>query len=88
MAGKLIRVNTDLCGCKKTRKPCTRTVIDSEMKPFLVHKIAAGQGLYSWDLAQFRHPRLPNLKDLKTVDKMKWIDLRFATVASKPTLQY
>ncbi|KAL8816448.1 MAG: hypothetical protein Q9223_004543 [Gallowayella weberi] len=41
------------------------------------------QGLFSWDLAMFRYPRRPEYKHVKTVDKMKYLDLEFSTIAAK-----
>jgi len=78
-----VRINADLCSCKKAKKPCTRAVIDSKTKALRVQRFSAEQGLYSWDLAQFRYPQRPDFKNPKIVDKMKWVDLDFPTVAGK-----
>lgn len=78
-----VRINPELCGCEKTKKPCKRAVIDRKKEPLRVRKISAERGLYSWDLAQLRYPRRRDFKDLKIIENMKWIDLAFTTVAAK-----
>ena len=41
------------------------------------------RGLFSWDLALFRRPRHPGLKDVNTVEKMKTLDLAFSSLEGK-----
>ena len=76
-----VRINPELCDCEKGKRPCTRAILDSTFEPFSVRKVSAEQDLYSWDLAQFRYPRRQSFDNLRTVNKMKWIDLNFDTVA-------
>ncbi|KAL8898589.1 MAG: hypothetical protein Q9207_006622 [Kuettlingeria erythrocarpa] len=61
--------------------------LESSKKPFVVQRYCADhedeQGLFSWDLATFRYPRRPEFKQIKTVEKMKYLDLEFSTVTAK-----
>ena len=82
-------INSHSCACRNPRKACTRAVLESKTKkrPFTVHRYSAEQehekGLYSWDLALFRSPRRPELKNLHVIEKMKTLDLAFSTVAGE-----
>ncbi|KAL8757214.1 MAG: hypothetical protein Q9184_004274 [Pyrenodesmia sp. 2 TL-2023] len=80
-------INPRSCPCRNPRKSCTRAVLESSKKPFVVQRLSADheeeQGLFSWDLAMFRYPRQPGFKQVKTVEKMKYLDLEFASVAAK-----
>ena len=57
---------------------------NTKKKPFTVHRYSAKQeyekGLYSWDLALFRSPRRQELKNLRVIEKMKTLEVAFATV--------
>lgn len=44
-------------------------------------QISTKQGLFSWDLATFRYPRRPEFTQVKTVERMKYLDLEFSDVA-------
>ncbi|KAL8763372.1 MAG: hypothetical protein Q9194_007364, partial [Teloschistes cf. exilis] len=70
---------------------CTRVVLESESKhkPILLHRVSAdreqAEGLFSWDLAMFRYPRRPEYQKIKAVEKTKYLDLDFGSVAGKNT---
>ena len=61
-------------------------MINSSLKPFIVRKVSADHGLYSWDLALFRYPWRRDFHDLKIVEKMKWLDLDFHNTSGKPEI--
>lgn len=83
-------VNPKSCSCRNPKKACRRAVLESSKKPFVVQRLSADheeeQGLFSWDLAMFRYPRRPEFKQVKTIEKMKYLDLEFATVAGRTPL--
>ncbi|KAL8735933.1 MAG: hypothetical protein Q9166_000495 [cf. Caloplaca sp. 2 TL-2023] len=80
-------VNPKSCSCRNPKKTCKRVVLESKKKPFVVQKLSADheeeQGLFSWDLAMFRYPRRPDFKHVNKVDKMKYLDLEFSSIAAK-----
>lgn len=84
-----IFINSQSCDCRNPRKACTRVILESntKKKPFTVHRYSAKQehekGIYSWDLALFRSPRRQELKDLGVIEKMKTLEVAFATVTAK-----
>ena len=84
-----IFINSQSCDCRNPRKACTRVVLESntKKKPFTVHKYSAKQeyekGIYSWDLALFRSPRRQELKNLRVIEKMKTLEVAFATVTGE-----
>ena len=84
-----IFINSQSCDCRNPRKACTRVVLESntKKKPLTVHRYSAKQeyakGLYSWDLALFRSPRRQELKNLRVIEKMKTLEVAFATVTGE-----
>ncbi|KAL8661587.1 MAG: hypothetical protein Q9202_005473 [Teloschistes flavicans] len=80
-------VNPKSCSCRKPGKKCTRVILESKAKSFLVHRFCAdkenAEGLFSWDLAMFRYPRRPEYKNIKAVEKMKFLDLDFGDLPAK-----
>ena len=84
-----IFINSQSCDCRNPRKACTRVVLESntKKKPFTVYRYSAKQeyekGLYSWDLALFRSPRRQELKNLRVIEKMKTLEVAFATVTGE-----
>ncbi|KAL8928811.1 MAG: hypothetical protein Q9208_001589 [Pyrenodesmia sp. 3 TL-2023] len=80
-------INPKSCSCRNPKKACTRAILESSTKPFVVQRLCADheeeQGLFSWDLAMFRYPRRPEFTHVRTVEKMKYLDLKFASVAAK-----
>ena len=84
-----IFINSQSCDCRNPRKACTRVVLESntKKKPFTVHRYSAKheyeKGLFSWDLALFRSPRRQELKNLHVIEKMKTLEVAFATVAGE-----
>ena len=61
--------------------------MESKKKPFKVQRFCAenedGQGLHKWDLGIFRHPTHPNFRNLKSIEKMSYIDLDFGSLESE-----
>ena len=84
-----IFINSQSCDCRNPRKACTRVVLESntKKKPFTVHRYSAKQesekGLYSWDLALFRSPRRQELKNVRVIERMKTLEVAFATVTGE-----
>ncbi|KAL8691466.1 MAG: hypothetical protein Q9218_003310 [Villophora microphyllina] len=80
-------INPKSCACHKPKRNCTRVVLESKAKPFVLHRFSAdkekAQGLFSWDLAMFRYPRRPEYKNINVVEKMKYLDLDFGDVKVK-----
>ena len=60
-------------------------MIETKNKTIDVRRFYASQssekGLYTWDIARFRIPRHPDYKDVEIVPKVKYLTLRFNTVA-------
>ncbi|KAL8953686.1 MAG: hypothetical protein Q9222_000470 [Ikaeria aurantiellina] len=83
-----IFVNPKSCSCSKPKKQCRRVVLEDRNKKYLtLQKLSADReeqlGLFSWDLAMFRYPRRPEYGKVKTVDKMKYLDLEFSSISAK-----
>lgn len=80
-------INPKSCACKNPKRQCTRAVLESSKKPFVVQRLTAEhkeeQGLFSWDLGMFRYPRRPEFNQVQTVEKMKYLDLDFSSVAGR-----
>ena len=78
-----ISLKPELCQCKNPRKSCRRVILGGTpgiSKAIDLRKHRADQeeerGLYTWDLARFRHPQHAEYRDLEQIRK-KYICLDF-----------
>ncbi|KAG6999498.1 hypothetical protein G7Y79_00034g069210 [Physcia stellaris] len=83
-----IFVNPESCDCRRnSRRDCFTVVIETRGKVVDLRRSSAsqasGKGLYTWDLARFRIPRHPEFKDVEVLVKVKYMTLKFETLAEK-----
>ena len=81
-----IFVNPESCDCRRnSRRDCFTVVIETRGKVIDLRRSSAsqasGKGLYTWDLARFRIPRHPEFKDVEVLVKVKYMTLKFDSLA-------
>lgn len=89
-----IRINPTACKCRKEKSGCKRVVIESKNPCFTMRVLTADQkgddGINSWDLSVFRYPRSEKWQQAIVNERVKTLELEFATVEGEdkpPSLQ-
>ncbi|ERF70769.1 hypothetical protein EPUS_05121 [Endocarpon pusillum Z07020] len=82
-----IHINPTACKCRNERSGCKRVVIESKNPCFTMRVLTADQkgddGINSWDLSVFRYPRTEKWQQAIVNDRVKTLELEFATVEER-----